>query len=540
MLTADTHAHARTDGATLLDGALDELANTVLVQNLEGIHLQDLLLQICGQEAGDVVAGVTERHLRQVVRAEAEVLCLGGDAVGGQGSTRSLDHRTDLEVQTDAFLGEHLLSGGQDDALLLLQLVEDAYERNHDLGMGIQAFLLQLAGGAQDGAGLHGRDLGEGDAQTATTVTQHGVVLAQAGNALLDDLHVNAHLVGNNLLAGQIVGNELVERGIQQTDVDVHAVHGLEDSVEVLLLVRQQLGKSLLAALYAVGQNHLAHGDDLLVLEEHMLRTCQTDTLGTEVASDLCVVGSVGVRADLHLGVLVAEVHQNLEVTAQLGCLGGHLTSVYLTGGTVQRDEVALLVGDTLDLHGLGLVVDVDGTGAADAALTHTTGNDGSVARHTAAGGEDTLCTGHAGEVLGAGLDADHDDLVAVGAPLLSILGMEHNLTAGSTRAGGQTLGDDLGLAQSFLVEYGVQQLVELLGLAAQQGGLLVDEALAHQVHGNLNHGRTGALAVTCLQEPQLALLNGELHVLHVAVVLLQLVLKGVQLLVELGHGLLH
>ena len=60
------------------------------------------------------------------------------------------------------------------------------------------------------------------------------------------------------------------------------------------------------------------------------------------------------------------------------------------------------------------------------------------------------------------------------------------------------------------------------------------------QIHSNLHHCSTCALTITCLQEPQLALLYGELHILHIAIVLLQFVLQSIQFLVELGHCLLH
>ena len=40
------------------------------------------------------------------------------------------------------------------------------------------------------------------------------------------------------------------------------------------LLIRQQLGERLLTSGNAVGQNHLTHSNDLLILEEHVLGTC--------------------------------------------------------------------------------------------------------------------------------------------------------------------------------------------------------------------------------------------------------------------------
>ena len=123
VLTADTGTQSRSNGTTFLYGHLDELTYTVLVENLERIHFQDLLLEVCRQERSDIVAAVTEGHLRQIVRTEAEVLSLCSDTVCRQSCTRDLDHRTDLELNLDAILSEHFLGGILNDLLLLLQLV---------------------------------------------------------------------------------------------------------------------------------------------------------------------------------------------------------------------------------------------------------------------------------------------------------------------------------------------------------------------------------------------------------------------------------
>ena len=70
--------------AALLDADLDQLADAVDVDRLERIDRQDLFLQVRRHEALDVVAAEAERHLRQVVGAEAEELGLLGDLVGGR------------------------------------------------------------------------------------------------------------------------------------------------------------------------------------------------------------------------------------------------------------------------------------------------------------------------------------------------------------------------------------------------------------------------------------------------------------------------
>ena len=85
-----------------------------------------------------------------------------------------------------------------------------------------------------------------------------------------------------------------------------------------------------------------------------------------------------------------------------------------------------------------------------------------------------------------------------------------------------------------------MQQLVELLRLATHDGGLLIDHTLVEQVDSDLHHGSTCTLTVTCLEEPELALLNGELHILHIVIVVLQFVLDTIQLIVDLRHSLLH
>ena len=66
-----------------------------------------------------------------------------------------------------------------DDLLLIAQLADVANERDHDLGNDLQAFLVELAGGFHDGAGLHLGDLGIGDAQTHAAVAEHRVELVE-------------------------------------------------------------------------------------------------------------------------------------------------------------------------------------------------------------------------------------------------------------------------------------------------------------------------------------------------------------------------
>ena len=76
-----------------------ELADAVGVDRLERVALQQPLLEVGRHHpALDVVAAEPERHLRQVVGAEAEEVGLLGDLVGADRGARRLDHRADRDV----------------------------------------------------------------------------------------------------------------------------------------------------------------------------------------------------------------------------------------------------------------------------------------------------------------------------------------------------------------------------------------------------------------------------------------------------------
>ena len=70
MLTTDTAAELRTYLAAFLHSELDETAYASLVEYLEGVNLQNLLIEVDGQERSDIVAAVTEGHLSEVVGTE--------------------------------------------------------------------------------------------------------------------------------------------------------------------------------------------------------------------------------------------------------------------------------------------------------------------------------------------------------------------------------------------------------------------------------------------------------------------------------------
>ena len=122
-----------------------------------------------------------------------------------------------------------------------------------------------------------------------------------------------------HLLVGRLglVGQELVQRRIEQPDRHRQARHRLEDPLEVLLLERQQPLECGAAPTLAVGEDHLLH-DRQAVAEEHVLGAAETDPLRAELACTCRVLGVVGVGTHLEPPLGVGPAEDRLEVLVDL------------------------------------------------------------------------------------------------------------------------------------------------------------------------------------------------------------------------------
>ena len=147
-----------------------------------------------------------KRHLRQVVRAEAEELRRLGHLVGRQRRARQLDHRADQVVELlELVLRLHLDDDAVNDLLLVVEFGLGAGDRDHDLRQDVLDLLVErhFGGGFEDGADLVLGDFRIGDAEADAAVSHHRVGLVQALGALLEFLHRDAERVGQFLAGGR-------------------------------------------------------------------------------------------------------------------------------------------------------------------------------------------------------------------------------------------------------------------------------------------------------------------------------------------------
>ena len=136
--------------------------------------------------------------------------------------------------------------------------------------------------------------------------------------------------------------------------------------------------------------------------------------------------------------------------------------------------------------------------------------------------------------VVRGGLPADQDDLLAPLGPFRRRVGCEHHTPHRRAGRGIKTSSGRLFTRLEFPRDHRLEQLLQPIRIEPQQPFVLADEALLPHVEGHDPFGEGGPLAHPGLEEPQLAPLDGELDVAHVAVV----ALEGVHALAQLAVGL--
>ncbi len=403
-----------------------------------------------------------------------------------------------------------------DDVDLQVELLLEADERDHDLGLDLDAFLLHHRGGFEDRARLHRGDFGVADAEAAAAEAEHRVELVQLRHARVDPRDRHAELLREVGLLLLGLRQELVQRRVEEPDGRRMALERAEDAGEILALVRQQLVQRRLPLVERLREDHFAHRVDAVALEEHVLRAAEADARRAERDRVLGLLRRVGVGAHVHARRLVAPFHQLLEVPELLRLPGGlvvvdqpgddlgrrglHASRVHLARGAVDRHEVAFFERLPVDGHLARLVVDLHGGGAADADLPHLPRDERGVRGDAAARRQDALRRNHAAQVFGRGLQSNEQDRLSLFGGGDGALGVQVDLSRGGARSRGQPRRNRLRLLGFRCIEHRRQQLLELIGGIAHHRRLPVDQLLLLHVDRELERRHRRALAVARLQ----------------------------------------
>ena len=194
-------------------------------------------------------------------------------------------------MEVDLGVGQHRVGLLTRPVLEQLQLGLAHDQRDHDLDDRVAALLLARDRGLHQRAHLHAVEAGLQNAEAHAARAQHRVRLPpELGRAQQLRLRVAEPFL--RLLDEQLldVGEELVQRGVEQPHRDRQAVHRLEDPDEVGLLLRAQLLECGVFVGGVVGEDHALH-DREPVAEEHVLGAAEADALRAELPRALRVFG---------------------------------------------------------------------------------------------------------------------------------------------------------------------------------------------------------------------------------------------------------
>ena len=160
-----------------------------------------------------------------------------------------------------------------------------------------------------------------------------------------------------------------------------------------------------------------------------------------------------------HAPALVGPAHERAEIAGKFRLHHRHGAGQHLAGRAVDGDDVALPEDAAGNAELAGGVVDAHAAGARHARNAHAAGNDGGMAGHAAARGQDAFGRMHAVDIFRAGLDAHQDDLATERLQRFGIFGGEHDLAGRRPRRSRQAGADDI--AAGVGRDGRMQQLVE-------------------------------------------------------------------------------
>ena len=247
----------------------------------------------------------------------------------------------------------------------------------------------------------------------ATHGNQHFLVRGINGAGGLGECNLDLEL-------GEL-GQELVQRRVDQTHGHRLAVHDLEHCQEVFLLQLLQGIECFLTLSGAFFGEDDALNQRTTRTQEHVLGTAQADALCTKLQCALRVLGGVGVGAHLQATNLVGVGEDAVDGFDQFGStgiasccsqasfeavaqVGGHrgvghwdLTQEDLTGLAIDCDGVFAGQDAACDGDGSGLGVDLKSFSTTDTGLTHTARNHRGVRGLATAGGQNALGCDHTG-----------------------------------------------------------------------------------------------------------------------------------------------
>ena len=366
---------------------------------------------------------------------------------------------------------------------------------------------------------LHLCDFGICYRKTATTVTHHRVEFVERSDKRLYALNALALCCCEKFDISFFRRNELMERRIKESDANGGSFKSFVKSFKVALLIRKYLFKSSFSFFNCVRTNHFTESVNSVALKEHMLCAAKTDTLCAEFSCFPCVSGSVGICADSESSELICPSHDSAEFACYCSVNSSDSFAIDIACCTVDGDNVAFVECSSCEFKLLVFFIHLYVAATGNTACSHSACNNGCVACHTATNREYTLSCLHTRDIFGRSFETNKNDLLAGFLPFNSIFCREYNLSASCAGRCAETFAERCCCFECLCIELRVKKCVKVSGVDHCNCFFGSSHTLVNKVASDLESSLSRSLTVTCLEHVQLAVFNGELHVLHVTIV---------------------
>src|SRR5665647_1080930 len=180
MLATNPKFDVRAHSTSVFDGDADQSAYPSRVEHLKRIVRKDTMFDIGRKKTPGVVPAQPICSLSQVICSKREEFSAPGDLPCGKGRPRQLDHRSDCVADALAHDSENLICRVFEDRPLIVELGDSRYEWNHDLRMDVDSATRCADCSLEDRSALHFGDFRKRDSKTASAVSEHRIVLAEA------------------------------------------------------------------------------------------------------------------------------------------------------------------------------------------------------------------------------------------------------------------------------------------------------------------------------------------------------------------------
>jgi len=223
-----------------------------------------------------------------------------GDLAGDEGGSRRLDHGADCHVDPLGGVAAVGRDGGDrlfDPRAGQCELFTRDGEGDHDLHDRVTAGRSSVEGRFHERPYLHGVEARLEHAEADAPCAEHRVHLLPGAGGLVEALLLLGEALGRLLDGERLhVGEELVQRGVEQAHDDRQTVHRFQDLDEVGPLGYPESLEGGGFFVLGRGEDHAPDDRKAVLSEKHVLGPAQPDPLRTESAP----IG--GVRAVVGVG----------------------------------------------------------------------------------------------------------------------------------------------------------------------------------------------------------------------------------------------